>query len=67
MLITKSDLLPYVPFDLERAKKNAHRVNANAEIVVLSCQTGEGLGAWMEWLRDRQRVCSQARPCPTSA
>jgi len=50
ILITKADLLPYVPFDLEIAKKNARSVNATAEIIVVSCQSDEGLAGWMEWL-----------------
>ena len=55
MLLTKIDLLPYVPFSAELAKENAHRVHPQMEILELSSTTGEGLDAWMEWLRKRQR------------
>jgi hydrogenase nickel incorporation protein HypB len=50
VLITKTDLLPYVPFDLEKAKANARQINPAAQIVEVSCQTDDGLEAWMQWL-----------------
>lgn len=54
VLLTKIDLLPYVPFDYDLALSNIRRVNTTADIIGLSCQTGEGVGRWMEWvLRER--------------
>jgi hydrogenase nickel incorporation protein HypB len=54
ILITKTDLLPYVPFDLEEAKVNARSVNATADIIETSCQTDAGLSRWLEWLEHRR-------------
>jgi hydrogenase nickel incorporation protein HypB len=54
ILITKTDLLPYVPFDLEEAKANARSVNATADIIETSCQTDAGLMQWLEWLEHRR-------------
>ena len=56
ILLTKIDLLPYVPFSLELAKENARKVNAEAEIVGVSCLSDEGLDAWMQWIGARLRV-----------
>ena len=53
VLITKIDLLPYVPFDLELAKTNVRQINQEAEIVEVSCQTDDGLDAWVGWLARR--------------
>ncbi|MBK5259725.1 MAG: hydrogenase nickel incorporation protein HypB [Thermoanaerobaculia bacterium] len=53
IVLTKTDLLPYVPFDLELAKLNARSINADAEIIETSCQTGDGLTQWMSWLEAR--------------
>ena len=53
ILLTKVDLLPYVPFDLEQAKANARSINRDAEILEISCQTGKGLDEWLEWLARR--------------
>ena len=50
VLITKIDLLPYVPFDLEKARANARQINPDAEIVEVSCQTEDGLEDWLRWL-----------------
>jgi hydrogenase nickel incorporation protein HypB len=58
MLLTKIDLLPYVPFNAEVARENARRVHPQMEIIDVSSTTGEGLDRWMEWLRNRQ---AQAR------
>jgi len=58
MLLTKIDLLPYVPFKAELARENARRVNPQIEIVELSSTTGEGLDCWMDWLKRRNPVRS---------
>ena len=54
MLLTKIDLLPYVPFNADVARENARRVHPQMEIIDVSSTTGEGLDRWMEWLRARQ-------------
>lgn len=54
ILITKTDLLPYVPFDYDLAKRNARSVNAEADIVGVSCQTDAGLAEWLSWLNARR-------------
>ena len=64
ILITKADLLPYVPFDLEIAKKNARSVNATAKIIVVSCQSDEGLAGWMEWLGSGRKLKVESRAIP---
>ena len=60
MVLTKIDLLPYVPFSAELAKENAQRVHPQMEILEVSSTTGEGLTAWMEWLQTRQQQKSKA-------
>ncbi len=54
MVITKLDLLPYVPFDMERCVVFARRINPAIEVMILSATSGEGLEAWFEWI-DRRR------------
>ena len=55
MILTKIDLLPYVPFKSEVAKENARRVHPQMGILEVSSTTGEGLDAWMDWIAARQR------------
>ncbi len=55
MVLNKMDLLPYVPFDVARARENAQRVNPGIEILEVSCLSGSGLEEWQGWLE--QRLC----------
>lgn len=52
-IINKTDLLPYVPFDMEKVKANAKKINHKLEIIELSCTTGEGLQHWYGWLKSK--------------
>ncbi len=52
-LINKIDLLPYVDFDVDACVDAARRVNPRLEFLQVSATTGEGLDAWIAWLRDR--------------
>ncbi len=49
-IINKTDLLPYVDFDMEKMKEWARQVNPQIEFIELSVRTGDGLGNWYEWL-----------------
>ena len=50
MVITKTDLLPYVPFKIEEAMANARRVQPGIEILQVSCTSGEGMAEWRQWI-----------------
>ena len=51
VVINKVDLLPYVPFDVERAIENALQVNPELEFFQTSALTGRGLHEWFDFLR----------------
>lgn len=53
MIINKTDLLPYVDFDVEGCKKYAKGVNPDIEIITVSARTGEGLDAVKDYLRKK--------------
>jgi len=53
-IINKIDLLPYVNFDVEKAKEYALRVNPNLIFFEVSATTGEGMKQWYEWLLSRK-------------
>lgn len=53
MILNKIDLLPYVDFDLEKAKNHGRKLNEAIALLPLSCRTGEGLDAWYGWLREK--------------
>jgi hydrogenase nickel incorporation protein HypB len=54
MIMNKIDLLPYVPFNLVKARENAQRIHPGMEILEVSCLTGQGLDAWCRWLEWRR-------------
>ena len=53
MILSKTDLLPYVPFDAELAKSNARTVHPGIEIVEVSSSTGLGMQQWMKWIEKK--------------
>lgn len=54
-IINKTDLLPYVDFDVKKAKEYATRINNHLEFIELSVKTGEGMEKWYDWLKDSNR------------
>ena len=61
MLLTKIDLLPYVPFRVETAVENARSIRPDIQVLQLSCQTGAGMDGWLEWV-DAQVAATSALP-----
>jgi hydrogenase nickel incorporation protein HypB len=53
MLVTKSDLLPYVPFSVDALIKDAQEVNSHIEAFVLSGLKGDGMDEWITWLMEK--------------
>lgn len=52
-IINKTDLLPYLDFDIEQLKEYALRVNHHLEFIELSVKSGEGIDAWYDWLKNQ--------------
>ncbi|WP_194775422.1 hydrogenase nickel incorporation protein HypB [Pararhodonellum marinum] len=53
MLVSKSDLLPYLPFSVAAVTEDARAINPTIEVLEISSTSGEGLGAWCDWLRSK--------------
>lgn len=49
-IINKTDLLPYVDFNIEKCKEYAKQVNSKLEFIELSAKTGEGMDKWLKWI-----------------
>ncbi|MEJ2735130.1 MAG: hydrogenase nickel incorporation protein HypB [Anaerolineae bacterium] len=56
LVLNKIDLLPYLDFDREAFRTAFRALNADAPLFEVSCKTGEGLAAWVDWLLDRSAV-----------
>jgi len=52
-VLNKIDLLPHVPFDVERALACAREVNPDLRFFHTSALTGEGMDEWFAFLRER--------------
>ncbi len=56
MLVSKADLLPYVPFSVDAVTKDAREVNPNLEVITISTLNGDGLDTWCEWLKEKVQL-----------
>ena len=56
LILSKVDLLPYVPFDIEAAEQNARRIHPGMEVLRISCSQQDGLDAWLAWLQSRRNA-----------
>ncbi len=50
MVVTKTDLLPHLDFDVDRLIDNARRVNPTIGVLKLSARSGDGMERWINWL-----------------
>jgi hydrogenase nickel incorporation protein HypB len=53
VLLNKTDLLPYVDFDVREYASGLRKVSPDAMLLQLSATTGDGMDAWYAWLRRR--------------
>jgi len=60
MVITKKDLLPYVPFSVDAVIKDAKEVNNKIETFLLSSYKGDGMDEWCNWLMEKVKEKQQS-------
>ena len=51
LVINKIDLLPYVDFDMAYFRRGVEALNPGLVTFPLSCRTGEGIDAWLGWVK----------------
>ena len=52
ILLNKIDLLPHVDFNLEAFSEAVKGLNEAADILEISCKTGQGIDQWISWLEN---------------
>jgi len=52
-ILNKMDLLPHLPFSVDRAVEYAREVNPELQFFFTSAVTGEGMDEWYDFLRSR--------------
>jgi len=60
LVITKTDLLPYVDFSIERAVRSARKIKPNIDFIALSCKTKEGLEDWLEYIKLKVKIAKKS-------
>ena len=60
IVLNKIDLLPYVDFDLDRFADAVRVINPTASVQHTSATRGDGVHAWLDWLRERHAATSPA-------
>ena len=56
MLLNKTDLLPYVDFDVDKCIAYARRINPGIKVLQVSATTGEGMETWYQWVRATRQL-----------
>jgi len=51
-ILNKTDLLPYLDYDVTKAIDYGYQVNLHLQFIPLSAKTGEGMADWYEWLKN---------------
>jgi hydrogenase nickel incorporation protein HypB len=54
-IINKTDLLPYLDFDVKKAREYALQINPDLKIIELSVKSGEGMDQWYDWLKQEMK------------
>lgn len=52
LLINKIDVMPYFDFDIDKCIERVKKLNPNIVVFPISSKTGEGMDAWIKWLKD---------------
>ena len=56
VVINKVDLLPYLRFNMVALRKLIMGMNPDVKICEVSCETGEGIQNWTEWVAKRREA-----------
>jgi hydrogenase nickel incorporation protein HypB len=67
VILNKIDLAEACGVDLNVLRANVRDVNPNAPVFELSCKTGQGLSAWLEWLDSAVAARKAARRSAATA
>lgn len=52
-LVNKIDVAEHFDFDVAEFRRRVRTLNRGAPIFEVSCKTGQGIGAWCEWLKEQ--------------
>ena len=50
-ILNKTDLLPYLDYDIDAAEDNIHKVHPDMPVFKMSAKTKDGLEPWIDWIK----------------
>ncbi|AOM83673.1 hydrogenase nickel incorporation protein HypB [Salisediminibacterium beveridgei] len=56
VLLNKMDLLPYLPFSVEEARRDLNQINPDSELFEVSALTKEGITPWVNWIDSKAKT-----------
>lgn len=62
MVVSKTDLLPYLPFSVDAVVQDARDINPDIDVLEISCLDDEGVDQWCNWLLERVEMKRQSKP-----
>lgn len=60
LIINKTDLLPYVKFNMDYFRQGVEMLNPGLVTFPVSCTSGEGVQQWADWLKNKVEDAKQA-------
>jgi hydrogenase nickel incorporation protein HypB len=63
MIVSKIDLLPYVPFSIEQAVDDARSIRPDLSVFATSTRPPAGIDAWCEYLVEQRQRMLAGEPC----
>lgn len=61
LIINKTDLIPYVEYNMDYFQKGVELLNPGLTTFPVSCRNGEGMDAWIAWLKEQVKQYKQAK------
>ena len=62
VLLNKTDLIDVFEFDVDYFRRGLEMINEQAPLFLLSCKTGVGVEAWVEWLTEKWHNDTRTSP-----
>jgi hydrogenase nickel incorporation protein HypB len=59
LIINKTDLLPYVHFNMDYFRQGVEMLNPGLITFPVSCSNGEGFDGWIAWLKARKQSLTE--------
>ena len=56
LLITKCDLLPYFDFSIEKAVREARKLNPKVDVIEIDSKSGKGIDQWVNYLKMKKAM-----------